>query len=136
MEEIITSGPSKANMIKIRYTSTDCFKTGDSVWVIGVSCTAVGNIKYLVRPHKCVITKVEPGYICLMSPTCTIPDKYNLDPNPELFLHFNADCSLNCNVAKTCEEAIENFNLRIKSIIDEKYEEFDKFRTKMLSLLI
>lgn len=122
-------------MEKIKYTTTDCFKVGEMVWVSGIKFHLSGRIKYIIKPTKCEITDIGDDYIKISSNAgyyapriyyLNIPEKYRRD------LEFLMDY----HIAKTKEEAIKNYNLSIEEEIERRYKSFRIFERGAMSRLL
>ena len=123
-------------MKKYRYTNTDCFKVGEEVWVTGFKLYPSGRVKYSVMPFLCRIREIKDRYITLEStPSYYCPTNYYLD-SPENNGSYYDECSLNKNIAKTKEEAIENYNSRVIQEIENKYKQFRNIEASLKSRLL
>ena len=111
-----------------RYTSTDCFKNGESVWITGLDFTPAGRTRYVVKPIQCKIIEVATDYIVVDNTKLPYyaPNRYYLD-GPQHNIYNSKLMGINSNVAKTKEEAIKNYNFRIEEEIEDKYERFRTF---------
>ena len=122
-------------MKKYRYTTTDCFKEGDYVWVSGIKFSTSGRTSYCMKPTKVKIISKTSDYIRFdpYELGYSGPNTYYLDsPNNPGY----SETSINSNIAKTKEEAIKNFNDRIEEEIEEKYENFRAFERRAKSRLL
>lgn len=124
-------------MKKYRYLNTDCFNVGEEVWVTGVKFLPSGRLRYNIRPIRCKITKKSHDWILVESSNLSYysPSKYYIS-TPEKNVYYDDEYSLNLNIAKTREEAIENYNYRLISEIEKKFLSFKRFEERAKSRLL
>lgn len=122
-------------MKEYRYLNMDCFKVGEEVWVTGVKFYPSGRLKYCIRPTKREILKKTNNSISVNNICKDSPSIYYLN-TPETKNSYNEENSINFNIAKTREEAIENYNYRFLSEIEQRYSDFKNFEERAKSRLL
>ena len=114
---------------KYKFTSTSNFKVGDQVWISALDFSRSGKLTYSVYPRLTEIIKVSTdsieiggGYIDYRCPRVFYldsPQSSWIDPTK----------SINKNIALTKEDAIENYNNRLKdglSILKQFYNDQER----------
>lgn len=123
--------------MKKKYISTSEFKPNDRVWVTGVSFNPSGRPKYIVRPTFVKILQVYPEYIEIDKSKLSyyVPCNYFI-ARQDPYTQYHRSTLIDTNIAWTKEEAIENFNLRIKEEIEQKYSDFKSFEDRLKNYLL
>lgn len=114
---------------KYKFTSTTNFKVGDQVWLSAMDFSRSGKLTYIVYPRLAEIIKVSTDSI-------EIDVRYTDYRCPRIFYidspqnnWIDSAKSINKNIALTKEEAIENFNNRLKeglSILNQFYNDQER----------
>ena len=120
-------------MNKIRYTSTDCFKEGDIVFVSGIKITSSGSFSYRVPPTRCKITRVNSQSIEVDRNMISYkaPHIYYIEDN-----YRNTEYTINSNIGKTKEESIDNYNSRLLEEIEKSFNRFKKIENNLTRYLL
>lgn len=126
-------------MKKYRYTSTTCFKVGEYVWVTGIKVSPSGKRIYMLKPTQCLIKNVFNDRIEVSGNNLDyrIPRVYYLDlPENNVYYYRGEEWAINSNIAIKKEDAIENYNTRLESIIDSAYLRFKNLESWATSFFL